>query len=90
MLNSSSFFDFKVDIERTSEVADMRADLEERVQTVMNLAYEYTQKFEPYSYLWEDDRAEFLEQFLKYGHQLTSDELDAKSVGEVTNHMCLC
>lgn len=30
-----------------------------------------------YSYLWVDDRQEFLRQFLLYGHVLTADEVDA-------------
>jgi len=73
------------DIERTPEIADMKSDVEERVQSVMNQAYEYTMRFEPYTYLWEDDRADFLAQFLKYGHQLTPEEIEAQSLGEVIN-----
>lgn len=60
----------------------MRTDIEDRVQSVMNQAYEFTLKFEPYAYLWEDDRSEYLAQFLKYGHQLTQEEIDAKAAGE--------
>ena len=65
----------------------MRADIEERVQLVMNQAYEYTMRFEPYAYLWEDDREDYLAQFLQYGHQLTVEEIEAKNLGEepVTN-----
>jgi dynein heavy chain len=60
----------------------MRADVEERVQLVMNLAYEYTMRFEQYAYLWEDDRQDYLNQFLKYGHQLTAEEIESKNLGE--------
>lgn len=30
--------------------------------------------FEEYNYLWLDDRQLYLEQFLKYGHNLSSEE----------------
>ena len=36
------------DIEANDELAEMKDDIEDRVQKVMNLAYEYTQRFEPY------------------------------------------
>ena len=29
-----------------------------------------------YSYLWVDDRQEFLRQFLQYGHVLTAEEIE--------------
>lgn len=61
---------------------DMRSDVEERVQSVMNQAYEYTLKFEPLTYLWEDDRLDYLNQFLKYGHQLTPEEVEMRNSGE--------
>jgi len=60
----------------------MRQDIEDRVQSVMNQAFEYGMKYEMYNYLWEEDKGEFLKQFLKYGHQLTPQELEAKSAGE--------
>ncbi|XP_035709844.1 dynein beta chain, ciliary [Folsomia candida] len=74
--------DYFTDVEKCPEISDMRSDIEQRVQTVMNQAFEYTLKFEPYTYLWEDDRLEYLNQFLKYGHQLTPEELEAKNSGE--------
>lgn len=37
----------------------------------------YRNSFESYSYLWVDDRQEFLDQFLLYGHVLTADEIEA-------------
>lgn len=70
------------EVEKAQEIVDMRTDVEERVQAVMNQAYEYTLKFEPYTYLWEDDRQEYLNQFLKYGHQLTQEEIEQKNAGE--------
>ena len=40
-------------------------------------AQEYSSSLERYSYLWVDDRREFLRQFLLYGHVLTAEEIEA-------------
>lgn len=39
-------------------------------------AIDYRNSFESYSYLWVDDREEFLQQFLLYGHVLTAEEIE--------------
>jgi len=68
-------------MEMNDDLNDMRADIDERVQLVLSQAYDYTNRFEPYSYLWEEDRQEYLGQFLKYGHALSPEELEAKFLG---------
>ena len=40
-------------------------------------AIEQRNQFENYSYLWTENRAEFLRQFLLYNHVLTQDEIEA-------------
>lgn len=40
-------------------------------------ACEYRDSYNPYAYLWVDDRQEFLHQFLLYGHMLTQEEIEA-------------
>lgn len=40
-------------------------------------AQEYSSSLERYSYLWVDDRRDFLRQFLLYGHVLTAEEIEA-------------
>lgn len=47
-----------------------------RTQVCMDAAIDYIKKFDEYSYLWLDDRQEYLRQFLLYGRQLTPEELD--------------
>ena len=49
----------------------------ERVHTIMNKATEYRNSFDNYSYLWVDDRNEFMRQFLLYNHVLTAEEIEA-------------
>jgi len=39
-------------------------------------AKEFSSKFETYSYLWLDDRDLYLQQFLNYGRQLTTEEIE--------------
>ncbi|CAG7717651.1 unnamed protein product [Allacma fusca] len=70
------------DILQNPDLMDMRKELIERVQAAVSKALEFTQCMIKYSYIWEDDRAEHLRQFLKYGHQLTQEELDLKDQGE--------
>lgn len=65
-----------------ADIVDMKVDIKERIQVVINMSFDHITRFEPYSYLWEDDKKEYLNQFLQYGHQLTQEELDAKASGE--------
>jgi len=44
---------------------------------IMNKACEYRNSFDSYSYLWVDDRNEFMRQFLLYNHVLTAEEIEA-------------
>ena len=59
------------------ELSDMRAELMEHVTLVMNNAADYLASFDDYSYLWTDDRHEFMRQFLLYNHVLTAEEIEA-------------
>lgn len=47
-----------------------------RLNEGIDACYEYIKKFEPYSYLWLENRHEYLNHFLTYGRALTPDELD--------------
>jgi len=49
----------------------------DRVNTIMTKANEYKDSFSKYSYLWVDDRKEFMKQFLIYNHVLTPEEIEA-------------
>ncbi|CBY35492.1 unnamed protein product, partial [Oikopleura dioica] len=56
---------------------ELRGDIMGRVNKVMNDANNFCDNFEIYSNLWIDDRQEFLNQFLTYGHILTQEEIEA-------------
>lgn len=55
----------------------MRSELMDHITNIMNKALDYTNSFDNYSYLWVDDRTEFMRQFLLYNHVLTSEEIEA-------------
>ncbi|CAG2194980.1 unnamed protein product [Mytilus edulis] len=59
------------------ELSDMRSELMDRITNIMNKAVEYRNSFDNYSYLWVDDRTEFMRQFLLYNHVLTQEEIEA-------------
>ncbi|MGH0123010.1 UNVERIFIED_CONTAM: hypothetical protein FKN15_017133 [Acipenser sinensis] len=67
----------KADMEDMADLADMRQFLMECVQHVMTKCCDYRNSFDHYSYLYVDDRKEFMRQFLLYGHVLTSEEIEA-------------
>uniref|UniRef100_F7AU91 AAA+ ATPase domain-containing protein n=1 Tax=Ciona intestinalis TaxID=7719 RepID=F7AU91_CIOIN len=68
---------YQVDMEDMADLSDMKNEILERVQTVMDKACEYRNSFDNYAYLWVDDRNEFMKQFLTYGHVLTTEEIEA-------------
>uniref|UniRef100_A0AAQ5YU21 Dynein axonemal heavy chain 17 n=1 Tax=Amphiprion ocellaris TaxID=80972 RepID=A0AAQ5YU21_AMPOC len=59
-----------------ANLADMRHLLMERVQSAMATCCEFRNSLERYSYLYVDDRKEFMRQFLLYGHILTRQEME--------------
>lgn len=58
-------------------LSKMRQDIMKRVDSVLKMVNDYQRKFDCYNHLWEDDQAEFLRQFLRYGRVLTTEELDS-------------
>ncbi|TMS10512.1 Dynein heavy chain 11, axonemal [Larimichthys crocea] len=62
------------------DLLDLRQEIMERVETVLKKAINYQRKFDCYTHLWQDDRAEFLSQFLLYGRVPTAEEIEAYGV----------
>ena len=75
--NCSVSLFLKADVEDMLDLSEMRQDLMDRVTGIMNKANEYRASFDTYSYLWLDDRQEFMRQFLLYNHVLTAEEIEA-------------
>ncbi|KAK3590847.1 hypothetical protein CHS0354_024585 [Potamilus streckersoni] len=68
---------YQPDLEDMDELSEMRQELMERMQNIMNKGTEFKNSFDNYAYLWVDDRQEFMRQFLLYGHVLTTEEIEA-------------
>lgn len=67
---------YKEEIESNKDIIDIKTDILLNVDQVIGEAYEFCDSFQSYSYLWLDDRTQYLEQFLKYGRPLTSEEFE--------------
>lgn len=63
-------------MEEMSDLTDMRQSLMGRFQKMISACCDYRKSFDHYSYLYVDDRKEFLRQFLLYGHVLTAEEIE--------------
>ncbi|XP_034563350.1 dynein heavy chain 9, axonemal [Notolabrus celidotus] len=73
---------YQADMEDMADLADMRQLLMERVQSVMSACCEFRNSLERYSYLYMDDKKEFMRQFLLYGHVHSSQETGGEGYPE--------
>ncbi|XP_041076181.1 dynein heavy chain 17, axonemal-like [Polyodon spathula] len=68
---------YQQDLEEIGELSEIRDNVMGHVVNAMRQAQEYQANFDQYSYLWVDDRNEFMQQFLVYGHVITPEEIEA-------------
>ncbi|GLH12094.1 Dynein beta chain ciliary [Gryllus bimaculatus] len=66
--------DYQTEIENNEDIQEMRKEIFEAVQKVLNEAQMFSEEFENYSYLWLDDRESYMQQFLDYGRQLSLED----------------
>lgn len=71
-------------MEDMADLADGRHLLMERVRSAMAACCEVRNSLEHYSYLYVDDRKEFMRQFLLYGHPLSSLEMEGYTDNSVS------
>uniref|UniRef100_A0A4W3K7X4 Dynein axonemal heavy chain 17 n=1 Tax=Callorhinchus milii TaxID=7868 RepID=A0A4W3K7X4_CALMI len=74
---------YQIDLEEMADLSEMREDIMSQVISVMKMAADYESSFDSYSYLWVDDRSEFLDEFLMYGRVLTPEEIESYGEGGV-------
>lgn len=67
---------YKDEIENNGEIVEMKQDVLDNVDKVIQEAFEFCDNYQSYSYLWLDDRDEYLKQFLTYGRQLNLEEME--------------
>uniref|UniRef100_A0A674EYS7 Dynein axonemal heavy chain 17 n=1 Tax=Salmo trutta TaxID=8032 RepID=A0A674EYS7_SALTR len=68
---------YDVELDEMSELSDMRENVLNQVVGAMKEAQEYRDVLYKYAYLWQDDRDDFMEQFLLYSKVLTPEEIEA-------------
>ncbi|XP_015211854.2 dynein axonemal heavy chain 17 [Lepisosteus oculatus] len=76
-LSQDHHLSYQSDLEEMVELSELRDSILTHVANAMKEAQDYQELLDKYSYLWEDDRDEFMEQFLLYGHVLTPEEIEA-------------
>lgn len=54
----------------------MHGEIMRRVHSTIVNVKEYQRHFKKYSYLWTDDKTEFMKQFLQYGRFLSTEEME--------------
>lgn len=74
--NSEEVFTYRKEIEIHPDIIEMKADILSNIDHVIKESTIFCDSFENYSYLWLEDRNDFLKQFLTYGRPLTQEELD--------------
>ena len=65
----------------------MKADIITLAKQTIREAVVYANEFDKYAYIWNSDKKQCLEQFLKYGRTLSSEEMEA--LGADTLEVCI-
>lgn len=74
-LSETSAFSYEEEIGGNHDITDIKRDITQNVDKVVNEAYGYCDGFQNYAYLWLEDKAMYMNQFLNYGRQLTDEEM---------------
>ncbi|XP_056152705.1 dynein axonemal heavy chain 17-like [Lampris incognitus] len=73
LTNKSSY---QLVLDSIPKLSNMYENVTNHVQKAMKEAQTYGQSMYSYSYLWQDDRDEFMEQFLRYGKVLSAEIIE--------------
>ncbi|KAM4626866.1 dynein axonemal heavy chain 11-like [Discoglossus pictus] len=65
---------YQQDVDEMVKLKEMRREIMSRVHSTIVNVKEYQRFFKKYSYLWTDDKTEFMKQFLLYGRFLSTEE----------------
>ncbi|KAG8432457.1 hypothetical protein GDO86_016919 [Hymenochirus boettgeri] len=67
---------YQQDVDETEKLKEMHLEIMSRVHSAIANVKEHQRHFQKYSYLWMDDKAEFMKQFLLYGRFLSTEEME--------------
>jgi len=65
------------EMEDSSDLMSLREEIDDKVREASEQAQAHADTFQQFQNLWEDDRNQFLKQFLTYGHILTPEEIES-------------
>ncbi|XP_030631015.1 dynein heavy chain 17, axonemal-like [Chanos chanos] len=68
---------YQMELDESTELGDLREEVMNQVANAMNEAQDFSRLLYKYAYLWQDDRYEFMEQFLLYSRMLTPEDIEA-------------
>ncbi|XP_023606561.1 dynein heavy chain 11, axonemal, partial [Myotis lucifugus] len=74
---------YQNDMDNMLGLAEVRQEIMNRVAGVISKVLDFRNSLDTYAYLWVDDRAEFMKQFLLYGQTVSAEELDAHANEEI-------
>ena len=80
--NPDGKFDYLEVVSGYRELKQMKDQFMQRINDVLLRANRLKDKNMDFAYLWTDSRAEYMQNFLTYGRQLTQDEVDALEENE--------
>ncbi|GAB1597647.1 dynein beta chain, ciliary isoform X1, partial [Argonauta hians] len=69
----NNYLNYEADLDNNEEIIGKRENIMTRVESVIKQALEFSKSFDKYSYLWQMDRTEFMQQFLETGELLVGD-----------------
>ncbi|XP_041937573.1 dynein heavy chain 11, axonemal [Alosa sapidissima] len=67
---------YQSDINEMPDLAELAQVMRGRARSAIAKVKEFQRSFASYRYLWTDDKAEFMRQFLLYGHALSTEEAE--------------
>ena len=67
---------FELFLEDNKEIEHMKMDIISLARQTIREAVAFANEFEKYSFIWTSDKKLYLDQFLKYGRALTSEEVE--------------
>ncbi|KAL2078484.1 hypothetical protein ACEWY4_026169 [Coilia grayii] len=70
-------FGYHIELEDLSDLTYLREEIMNQVLEAMKQAQDYREGLYKYAYLWQDNREEFMDQFLLYGKVLTQEDVEA-------------
>ncbi|MEE6489662.1 hypothetical protein FKM82_015640 [Ascaphus truei] len=74
---------YQQDVDEMGKLEEMHREIMSRVHSTIVNVKEYQRHFRKYSYLWTDDKNEFMKQFLIYGRFLNTEEMELYADYEV-------